>query len=345
MEILAKPQQDLLQRYQNLQAQSKNLRARNAAAELGVSEAELVASRIGLGVTRLRDEAKAILAEVASVGEVMALTRNEHCVHERRGRYDNLSFSGSMGLALNEDIDLRLFMHHWASAFAVEEAGRHSLQFFDREGTAAHKIYLTDNSDLQAYLALVQTFAHSQQRDDLNLSPYAPRSADRSDSAIDVVGLENSWRALQDTHDFHAMLARFDVGREQAMRLVSDELARPLPKHSARVLLESARDSGCEIMVFVGNRACIQIHSGPVSELRATPGWFNVLDPRFNLHLNEAGLASCWLSRKPTVDGIVSALEVFDAEGELVVTFFGRRKPGQPELSLWRELLAQLEAQ
>ena len=56
MDTIVKEGQSLLQRYEALQQQGKKLRARNAATSLGVSEAELVASRVGLGVRRLRDD-------------------------------------------------------------------------------------------------------------------------------------------------------------------------------------------------------------------------------------------------------------------------------------------------
>ena len=111
---------------------------------------------------------------------------------------------------------------------------------------------------------------------------------------------------------------------------------------ASRQILEMARDQDCEIMVFVGNRGCIQIHSGPVRKLVEHGPWFNVLDPMFNLHLDETRIARTWVTRKPTVDGVVTALEVFDAAGELIVTFFGRRKPGVPELDLWREIVTSL---
>ena len=44
------------------------------------------------------------------LGYVMALTRNDYCVHERKGVYDNITFyegAHNMGVALNPDIDLR----------------------------------------------------------------------------------------------------------------------------------------------------------------------------------------------------------------------------------------------
>lgn len=46
--------------------------------------------------------------------------------------------------------------------------------------------------------------------------------------------------------------------------------------------------------------------------------------------------------RKPTRDGIVTSLELFDADGFCFVQFFGERKPGKPELDAWREIVAAL---
>ena len=67
---------------------------------------------------------------------------------------------GAMGLVLNHDIDLRLFMTHWAFAFAVEtplEKGgvRHSIQFFDKAGIAIHKIFARPVTNMDAWGKLV----------------------------------------------------------------------------------------------------------------------------------------------------------------------------------------------
>jgi putative hemin transport protein len=93
-------------------------------------------------------------------------------------------------------------------------------------------------------------------------------------------------------------------------------------------------------MVFVGNHGMIQIHTGPVKTVRAMSPWLNVLDPGFNLHLRSDLVASAWVVCKPTSDGIVTSLELFDAEGESIAMLFGARKPGTPELAGWRGLIA-----
>jgi putative hemin transport protein len=89
----------------------------------------------------------------------------------------------------------------------------------------------------------------------------------------------------------------------------------------------------------VSNPGCIQIHTGPVKKLVQMGPWYNVLDPAFNLHLNETGVGQVWLTRKPTADGVVTALELFDNNGQNVALVFGERKPGKPELAGWRAII------
>jgi putative hemin transport protein len=108
------------------------------------------------------------------------------------------------------------------------------------------------------------------------------------------------------------------------------------------MVLEAAARDGLPIMVFVNNPGCIQIHTGPVAHLKTAGPWFNVLDPDFNLHLREDLVKSAWVVRKPTSDGFVTSLELYDATEGLVVQFFGKRKPGQSESLDWRRIVEGL---
>jgi len=312
-----------------------------------VSEAELVASRCGDGVTRLDGDWGDMLRALTRLGEVMALTRNEYCVHEKHGVYDAISIGPGHGLVLNHDIDLRLFVSHWHFAFAVSEnvkSGlRHSVQFFDIDGTAVHKVYVTDKSDRPAYDALVARFRAADQSPELSVTPLPPRRPDRPDTDIDIGNFHRHWRALQDTHDFFGMLSEFGVGRAQAMRLANREFTRPARADTLRRMLTLAAERAVPIMCFVGNPGCIQIHTGPVRALKAMGPWFNVLDPGFNLHLREDAIAQCWIVRKPTRDGVVTSVELFDADGLCFAQFFGERKPGKTEREDWRALVSELE--
>jgi putative hemin transport protein len=338
----------LKQQWEALKAENPHLRIRNAAEKLGVSEAELVATQVGETVTRLKPEFAALLTEVKSLGKVMGLTRNDECVHERKGVYLNPDFSSPhAGIFLGEDIDLRIFLGHWAKAYAVAEKSEHgdrkSLQFFGKDGLAIHKIYLTADSDAAAFDALVEKYKSEDQSTEETTVQVLLNLEEKPDAEIDVEGFKAAWLNLKDTHEFFGMLRKFGVTRTQALRLAPNEyLAHKADKEVIVKMLEGAAESKLPIMVFVGNRGNIQIHTGRVRKTMWHGDWFNVMDPDFNLHLDMSKIAQVWIVRKPTEDGEVTAIEVFNELGEIIVQFFGKRKPGIPELTEWKELVASL---
>lgn len=344
---------DLHLAWREYRVQHPSVRIRDGAAALGVSEAELLASDVGESVTALaKPEGKtgwgAVIETLPTLGRVMALTRNEHCVHERRGVYGAVGFFGAMGNVLGPEIDLRFFLNHWHFGFAVQEedkdgAPKESLQFFDLDGSAVHKVYLQPESDRAAFEAIRLQFGAADQSGALEIRPADPKTPDRPDAEIDAAALRARWEAMQDTHEFYLLLREAKAGRQQAFRLIGPDDARPLEARCAEAVLRGASAAGLPIMVFVGNEGMIQIHTGEVHRIVPFGAeWINVLDPEFSLHLRQTGVVDAWTVRKPTRDGIVTSVECYDATGELVVQFFGKRKPGEPELEGWRELVATL---
>jgi putative hemin transport protein len=333
-------------RWRALRAEQSSIRQKDAAEALGVSEAELLAARRGDGVERLAGPWGELIKKLPDLGVVMALTRNENVVHEKVGQYEKISIMQNMGLVLNEAIDLRIFLNHWAFGFAVFEptdsAMRRSLQFFDVDGRAVHKIYLRDDSDIAAYEALVASYRYTEHWEALNILPAIVPPADRPDAAIDQPALRDRWQALQDVHDFHAMLQDLGAGRVQALRLIGEDWAYRVENDSFQLALNMAANAELPIMIFAGNAGVIQIHTGPVQQLKRTGPWFNVLDADFNLHLREDRIAQSWVVKKPTADGIVTSLELYDENNNQIAWMFGARKPGQPELEAWRALVGAL---
>lgn len=341
---------ELRQRWTALKSE-RQVRARDAAHELGASEGALIASLCGATdgdarAFRLKEAQADIIKDVEALGPVMALTRNDSCVHEKIGPYVKISINPGHALVLGEQIDLRIFPAHWRHAFAVledtKEGLRRSIQVFDSTGTAVHKIFQKPKTDIAAFDALIAKWKSDNQDPHFEALSPLPKRKDRADGEIDVRGLRAHWKALQDTHDFFGLLREFDVGRLQALRLAGEEFAYEVKKEALAQSLETAASTETPIMVFVGNAGCIQIHTGPVKNLKRMGPWFNVLDPDFNLHLREDAIASAWAVFKPTRDGIVTSLELYDKDGFCFAQLFGARKPGKPELQPWRDIVADL---
>ena len=333
---------ELWQRYQDVKASGAAKYARDIAAVMGVSEAELTAARVGHDAVRLQDNARAILASLEKVGETKCICRNEYAVHEQVGAFTHQHLDGHAGLVLNpRALDLRLFLSQWASAFHVNDGGRESIQFFDPHGDAVLKVYTTNNTDSEAWQALIAEQAQSTP------APLAVRPVENARYAdtADGAALEKEWRAMTDVHQFFALLRKYNLSRQQAFRLVNDDLACRIDTDALPCLLETLQRDGNEFMIFVGNRGCVQIFTGVLEKLTPMRGWINIFNSAFTLHLREETIDEVWVTRKPTVDGHVTSVELFAKDGTQIAQLYGQRSEGHPEQQQWRTQVDSLTAE
>lgn len=90
MDTIQESVTSLKQAWEKLKLTEPSLRIRDAAAKLGTSEAELLATGIGENVIRLSDQFEEQMLEFPKLGRVMALTRSEGCVLEHKVPFKKL---------------------------------------------------------------------------------------------------------------------------------------------------------------------------------------------------------------------------------------------------------------
>ncbi|WP_336821662.1 ChuX/HutX family heme-like substrate-binding protein, partial [Cedecea sp. VD19] len=200
--------------------------ARDIAKLMHISEAELTHARVGHDAWRLNGDVKEIFAALEAVGETKCICRNEYAVHEQVGRFENQHLNGHAGLVLNpRALDLRLFLNQWASVFHVREetarGERQSIQFFDHQGDALLKVYTTDNTHVESWSQVLTRFIHT---DNPALAIKAVEEAVMTPT-VEADKVDAEWRAMTDVHQFFQLLKRHQLTRQQAFRLVKDDLA------------------------------------------------------------------------------------------------------------------------
>ena len=329
------------QNIRTLRQQHPDKRARDFADQFGLAEAQLLAAHVGQGVTRISADPDALFPRLTDLGTVMALTRIDACVHEKVGIYDKYHSGPHAAMVLNDDIDLRIFPKYWHTAFAVDQNGKRSIQVFDASGDAVHKIFLRDGSNHAAWETLVLELALADQSQNQPVSPRVPTepAKSRPERADD---LRADWQAMTDTHQFLSLVSRQKMNRLGAYRVAGAPFVRALAPSSIATLLDRLGETHVPVMIFVGNRGCIQIHSGPVTNIKPMGPWLNVLDQGFNLHLRGDKVAEVWEVRKPTRRGEALSVEAFDADGGLILQIFGHPKSDAPEAADWPKLVADL---
>lgn len=323
------------------------MRERDLAQMLGISEAQFLDAWTGQGVERVKPDFAAIFPDMAQTGEVMVLTRNESAVHEKIGCFEKFYPGKHAAMTLGENIDLRLFPKHWKYGFAVEKLvdgeTRKSLQFFDEHGDAVQKLHIRPGTNMDAWEELASRLAYGDEAPPpLAIKPRPALERERP-GGKDIERIQREWLAMTDTHQFVVMLKKFDVDRLSALEIAPQGYAWQLEPSAVEQMMEASAEAELPIMCFVGNRGAVQIHSGPIKKVRRMGYWLNVLDPTFHLHLRTDHIDQVWAVRKPTEKGHVTSLEAFDAEGNLLIQFFGKRIEGQDERPQWRSIVENLE--
>ena len=326
--------------------ENPKMRERDLSDKLGISEAQLLAAHAGQGTTAISAHPDGIMAAAMSLGEVMALTRNEDCVIEKVGSYANYHSGPHASMVLNEEIDLRMFPSHWVHAYMVEKETddgiRRSLQAFDAAGDAVHKIFLRDGADLTLWDKVKEELRLPEQAQILTVEPRQPDEPARSaPDKLDI--LRKEWARMTDTHQFLRLTSKLKMNRLGAYRVAGEPFVRALAPEAFDDMLMKVQAQGLEIMVFVGNRGCIEIHSGPIHKLTPMGPWQNVLDPGFNLHLRLDRIAEVWAVDKPTQRGPAVSVEAFNKDGGLILQVFGVGKEGRDCRPAWSELVNTLQ--
>ena len=320
------------------------------ARQLGVSEGELQASKIGQGSVRLDSGWVEILGRLHTLGEVKAITRNEYAVLEKNGVYPKFEHFGVHSMFVSEDIDMRISLSEWQLGLAVRSAGKRpgvesrSLQFFCKDGTAVHKIFLLDVSDAAGFNSLVDQFKSADQSAGQS---FATEHADPlpASSEVDRPELLQAWSELKDTHEFFGLLQRFRVSRIAAMRLAEGRFTRRVDNGSISELWKQVAHAAVPVMLFIGNKGCLQIHKGALKNIVPAHGWLNIMDRGVEVHLKEEKISDSWIVEKPTADGAIRSLELFDSGGRDILSVFGVRTEGKRQSEAWHDSLNLLTAE
>ncbi|HTJ50126.1 MAG TPA: ChuX/HutX family heme-like substrate-binding protein [Cyclobacteriaceae bacterium] len=345
-----------------IQKAKPGIRIREAAKELGASEAQLLATKVGEHVIRLKGPWGDLLKRLPELGRVMSLTRNDSCILEHKGPFEQVSVFGegtrSMATVIGP-IETRVFFNAWHVVFAATEEKSDrvlkSIQVFDKSGEAITKIYLQDKglkeaSNEEAFYKIIDDFRSDDQSPEQEVQPY---TKEQFADDVDTVTLLAEWSALKDTHDFFGMLKRHKVDRYDALKVATGRFTHHVnAKTAAKQILDEASLLKLPIMIFAGNRGNLQIHQDKVRTIRVldhghtgAESWLNVLDPDFNMHLKQNDIHTAWVVKKPTNDGVVTSVELFDKNKNLVIQFFGLRKPGIQENETWTRLVEKLLAE
>lgn len=298
---------------------------------------------------RLQGPFAPLLDRLHEVGSVTDLTCNHSASLEKHNVsgaiYD--SHPSNTDNESAEAVHLRIFYPQWQYGFALlddencDGLPQHSLQFFDHRGDMMHKILMHDSSDLSAFRRLTDDFASPDQSSPLQLTSAAAQT-DGIGNMIDINALRADWAHAHSPDDFLQQQEQFDQQRLRKLRLAGKAFAYQVANDSARVILQRMVEFGTAVMSQVGNAGIVQAYYGKIKNIRSGNSLMGIMNSSFRMQLREDHIDSIWVAKKPTTDGIVTSLELFNRQGTRIASFLSKKGNGQPEPKEWREAVMRL---
>jgi putative hemin transport protein len=313
---------------------------------MALPAAQRLAAGIPHRATLLQGPFPALLYRISSLGVVTILTGNASAIQEKTGIYDHAAYQGAAGLAGNQPIHQRVFYQKWKYGFAVSDISdddrvQRYLQFFDEDGNGVHKILLHEASRIDAFQQIVSDFAAAEQSPVLDVFRTVPAAAEDV-ATLDIDALRADWASIDDTEAFFARQIEFDRMRLHKLRFAGKAFAHQVANDSVRIFLQKLADLGSTVTTQVGNVGIVQAYQGRIKQICSIDSWLNILNPDYRLRLREDHIDTVWVAKKPTTDGIITSLELFNHEGVSIARFFSKPEPGKPEPREWRDSIMRL---
>ncbi len=256
--------------WKKFRSENKNIRIRDAASKMGVSEAEILSTEIGDSVSYLSiSDFSLFLKDILCVDKLMILIRSKIVVHENIIESKNVKLTENQIVDINGLIVLDFDSSHFKYAFFQNKlhAKRQlrSFQIFNKKGDAVVKIYLK-SKDIDIF-------------DNIALK-YESKYNYELQSGVNVNHL------IQE----HPNIVFYFDKNNSIPEIIE------VSNQSLRVLLDAASNIKLPIQIHGLGVGSVQYHRDIVKNIVDYGPWVNVIDKKFNLHVLESEISKSTLN-------------------------------------------------
>ena len=279
--------------WKKFRSKNKNIRIRDAASKMGVSEAEILSTEIGDSVSYLSiSDFSIFLKDILCADKLMILIRNKIVVHENIIESKNVKLVENQIVDMDGLIILDFNSSHFKYAFFQNKlhARRQlrSFQIFNNKGDAVVKIYLK-SKDMDIF-------------DNIALK-YGSKYNYELQSGVHPNHLIEEYQYI----DFY-----FDKNNN------IPEIVE-ISNQSLRILLNSASNMKLPIQIHGLGLGSVQYHRDIVKNIVDYGPWLNVIDKKFNLHVLESEISKSTLNMFTINNQKYFVIDFFDSENNHVL--------------------------
>lgn len=323
------------------QKANPHLSLQEAATQLGVSEAELLATHSGENCTCLRPEFKALLPELRQLAEVTTTTENSVLIHELNGSFGKCHFDEDHAWFCQSNLHNCYQLANWKYVYVVYEQHRPALQFFNQYGQAVHKISPTNDRNMAAWYELITIYRTPQQRQHIWVE-HAPQHSSPQNPIPNPQLLRQAWQQLRNAQAIPSLLQQYGGYHPHIYRALGKEYAHPVDSDVIKNLLYQLANQPIPVKISGMNDGAAQVFDGKLHTLIQTGAWLQVMGHKFKLQLRNEALGEVWYTRYLSKQGWQYSVSALDQQGQEVLAITPSCKHNSAQATRWTQTLQQL---
>lgn len=310
---------------------------------LHVSEGQLQAARIGHeAIWPLRD-VFSIFYQLSFLGEVEISTFNALGNTSHQGTFSTpdlcLDNPHQLGIQfLTPGLHLKLQLEHWYWGCATDR----SLEFFSRNGQRFLSLRKTPHTHEGAWTDLLQQYSDQDICHQILFDQDTAATTTGHQPPENLSLMEQEWRNLATPAEIPALLERHQTTYFAALCSLGPRLARSVGLDSFEILLKAASKLQLPLRFSFFSNGSIQTGRQALIQLRQEERQRVLNWGQGNARLLPEHFEFAFVTRKPLGNGWTTALEIFGAEGELLLQLQGESLQGKPENLALREIFNSL---
>ena len=288
---------DLKINWESLLKNDNNLRIRDAASKLGVSEAELLSTEIGDTTSYLSiDNYYEFFKNILKLNKVMFLVRNDFVVHEKI--ITALSYILKENYIMSKDGNRLIDVNFNNIKYAFFQKKKHkkielkSFQLFDNNGNSIIKIYLKDD----------------------NHNPF-DKIAEKYKKKY-LYELQSQDLTLQNNSNYYTFQ---DINVFYKQRQTNSH-SHKIAGENFRSIIDKVSDYKIKIQIILVSKNIIQYHEDKLIKIVDYGPWYNILDKNFNLHILEKKIHHLEIHNLSTSEIDYHLINVLDENDNTILT-------------------------
>lgn len=288
---------------------------------------------------KLNNNFVGIFKKLSMLGNLSTTLFTGTLTHTVQGKFADMHNRSNTLMHFHPNIDTRLFTAKWRFVYATEQDKIICLNFFSRYGDLVYRVCSTTVEQYPLFKDFISEFTD---KDNSTVNITESFTKLKYTKLIDKQVLTQKWSEMTNVHQASKIFKYHGNDPTAVYTALGENYARKISTEKLIQFFNLIVENKLKIMMFSRNYAAVQCYVGDIPKLAVLGYEINISITDFDFMMDTNKLGDIWLVTKPTENGFVNSISIFDKEDNEVLILTDKRTRGDAENADWLEVIQKI---